>query len=54
MLGIEENKVIIQEYLDKADNMNMMIFTTPAGVLTPLQEFPESVKQKGNHCNVEP
>ena len=46
MYGSEENKVIIQEFLDKSDN-NIIVFSiNSSGILQPATTFPSSVKAK--------
>ncbi|XP_044152524.1 dynein axonemal heavy chain 9 [Bufo gargarizans] len=46
-LSTEENKAIFQEFLEKADQMVLVVALNPAGLLVPLLEFPNSMKNKG-------
>jgi dynein heavy chain len=46
MYGAEENKLLIQDFLDKSD-CNLIVFSiNPAGILQPALTFPSSVKAK--------
>lgn len=49
MIGQEENKVIVQEFVDKSDTPNLFITSGGAGVL-PSHKFPDVTKQKGMSC----
>ncbi|XP_056405417.1 dynein axonemal heavy chain 9 [Hyla sarda] len=46
-LSTEENKGMFQEFLEKADQMVLVVALNPAGLLFPLLEFPNSIKNKG-------
>ena len=46
MYGSEENKVIIQEFLDKSDNNIIVFSVNSSGILQPATTFPSSVKAK--------
>ncbi|XP_071813348.1 dynein beta chain, ciliary-like isoform X2 [Apostichopus japonicus] len=43
--GVDENKILILEFLEKADNPQLVISVTPAGLITPSYEFPTTLKQ---------
>ena len=45
-VGVEENKVMMQEFFDKADNMILVIASNAAGLLTPSTVFPITGKTK--------
>ncbi|KAM3922058.1 dynein axonemal heavy chain 9 [Leptodactylus fuscus] len=45
-LSTEENKAIFQDFLEKADQMVLLVVLTQAGLLVPLLEFPNSIKNK--------
>ena len=45
----EEQKVVIQDFLDKLEVFAVIIYATPAGQLLPSYEFPTSIKQKGGY-----
>jgi len=45
-VGVEDNKVMMQEFFDKADNMILVIASNAAGLLTPSNVFPVTGKTK--------
>ena len=45
-IGIEDNKVLMQEFFDKSDIPVLVISSSSAGALTPTYEFPTSAKTK--------
>lgn len=45
-LSTEENRAILQEFLEKADRMVLVVALNLAGLLLPLLEFPNSIKNK--------
>jgi dynein heavy chain len=46
MYALEENKIMIQEFLDKSDN-NIIVFSINAvGILSPSLNYPTQVKSK--------
>ncbi|CAK8694647.1 unnamed protein product [Clavelina lepadiformis] len=45
-IGVEDNKILIQEFFDKGDNIALVVGANAAGILTPTYEFPLSGKTK--------
>uniref|UniRef100_F7AU91 AAA+ ATPase domain-containing protein n=1 Tax=Ciona intestinalis TaxID=7719 RepID=F7AU91_CIOIN len=45
-IGVEENKIFIQEFFDKADNVFLIISSNAAGILTPSNNFLPAGKTK--------
>jgi len=45
-ISAEENRILIQEFLDKAENINLVISANSAGALSVAPEFPTSLKNK--------
>ena len=45
-VGVEENKVLIQEFFDKGEQMVLVISANAAGILSPSTKFPLSGKTK--------
>uniref|UniRef100_H2YYB5 AAA+ ATPase domain-containing protein n=1 Tax=Ciona savignyi TaxID=51511 RepID=H2YYB5_CIOSA len=45
-IGVEENKIFIQEFFDKADNVFLIISANAAGILTPTDNFIPAGKTK--------
>lgn len=45
-IGVEENRVMIQEFFEKPENMVLVIAANAAGLLTPSSVFPLSGKSK--------
>ncbi|XP_063817028.1 dynein axonemal heavy chain 9 isoform X3 [Pseudophryne corroboree] len=45
-ISSEENKIILQAFLEKADQLVLIIILNPAGLLVPVLEFPNSFKNK--------
>ena len=45
-IGVEENKIMIQEFFEKSDHMILIISANAAGILTPSTVFPLSGKSK--------
>ena len=45
-VGVEDNKVVIQDFFDKAEHVLLVISANQAGILTPTYEFPVSGKTK--------
>ena len=57
MISQEENLVMLTEYLEKGENLILIIYVTPQGALTPINDFPPTSKNKvqsvallGVHC----
>ena len=46
MLGNDDFKPIIDEFINKKDNLELIIKLPPSGALTPCTSFPESGKNK--------
>lgn len=46
MYGIEENKILIHEFFDKAESQILVIQYTAAGSLQPANTFPNVLKNK--------
>ena len=45
-VGVEDNKIMMQEFFDKSDNMILVISSNAAGLLTPSNTFPVTGKTK--------
>lgn len=45
-IGVEENKTLIVEFLEKADHQILVIVANAAGLLTPSYDFPDATKTK--------
>ncbi len=43
-IGVEENKTLILEFLEKADNPQLVFTVSSAGLITPTFDFPTSLK----------
>ncbi len=46
MYGIEDNKIIILEYLEKSDQILLVFILTPAGGLIVTHQYPQQLKGK--------
>ena len=46
MYTLEENKIMIQEFLDKSENNILVFSVNPAGLLSPSYSYPSSIKTK--------
>lgn len=53
MIGQEENKIMIQEFFDKAEILYLLLLTNSAGQLSPTDIFPEGLRQKGEDLFLE-
>merc|ERR1711947_17365 len=47
MVGLDDQKNLIQDWLDKRNLLVLIFYLTPAGVLTADQDSPPSSKTKG-------
>ncbi|XP_066292954.1 dynein beta chain, ciliary-like [Branchiostoma lanceolatum] len=45
-ISAEENRILIQEFLDKAENINLVVSANSAGALSVAPEFPTALKNK--------
>nr|P39057.1 RecName: Full=Dynein beta chain, ciliary [Heliocidaris crassispina]BAA00827.1 dynein beta-heavy chain [Heliocidaris crassispina] len=43
-INVEENKILMLEFLEKADNPQLVFTVNPAGLITPSYEFPSALK----------
>ena len=43
-IGVEDNKILILEFLEKADIPQIVFTVNAAGLITPSSEFPQSLK----------
>lgn len=43
-INVEENKILMLEFLEKADNSQLVFTVNPAGLITPSYEFPSALK----------
>ncbi|XP_072167681.1 dynein beta chain, ciliary [Diadema setosum] len=43
-LGVEENKILMLEFLEKADYPQLIVTVNPAGLITPSYDFPAALK----------
>ena len=50
-VGQDEQKNLIQDFLDKRNMMTLVLYLTPAGVLTADEESPPSSKTKVSILN---
>lgn len=50
-VGQDEQKNLIQDFLDKRNMMTLVLYLTPAGVLTADEESPPSSKTKVRTIN---
>ena len=50
-VGQDEQKNLIQDFLDKRNMMTLVLYLTPAGVLTADEESPPSSKTKVRNIN---
>ena len=46
MKSIEDNEILLGEFLDKGDAIFLVFFVNPGGQLTPIDQFPSSSKNK--------
>ena len=46
MKSIEDNEVILNDFLDKGDAIFLVFFVNPGGHLIPIDQFPSSSKNK--------
>ena len=46
MISQEENLVMLTEYLEKGENIILIIYVSPQGALTPINDFPPTSKNK--------
>ncbi|XP_071954573.1 dynein beta chain, ciliary-like [Antedon mediterranea] len=44
-IGVEEQKILMMEFLEKAEHQQLIITMNSAGLLTPAYEFPAALKQ---------
>ncbi|XP_071988562.1 dynein beta chain, ciliary-like, partial [Engystomops pustulosus] len=45
-LSTEDNRSVFQDFLEKADHMVLVVALSPAGLLVPMLEYPNSTKNK--------
>ena len=46
MISQEENLVMINEFLEKGENLVLIIYANSQGALTPVTDFPPTSKNK--------
>lgn len=56
MMNVEESVVILTEFLEKGDSLILVIYVNPQSMLTPINDFPTTSKNKVElaiQCHVE-
>lgn len=46
MIALEENQIIINHFLEKAEFRVLVIYQSSAGTLIPANAFPDTIKYK--------
>ena len=46
MMNIEESVVVLTDFLEKGDSLVLVIYVNQQGILTPINDFPNTSKNK--------